>query len=400
MSRLIFNSGGTPSVPAAGKVIVYSDSSDKRVKMIDEIGVVSSLSETITRHNYIINGAFTFAQRQDPATLTGYSTATGRLFGADRWGTTVENSGVQFKRTDTSTAPEVGLHDRYYGKFKKSNSPGKIIISQVVEALNAMPLRGRAVRFQVLMKYSVASSMTVRLGLLQLTSAGTTNTIPATFVSAVNAVGTDPTFGTNLTLIAPTLADGGTIVGSALTCVLTNAWVRYSATFTVPSDCLNLIPVIFTNGQPATNDELNITEAGLYQGQEIIDWSPRTAQAEQANCQRFYAKTFRVDDIPQQNAGVSSGALRSFLSKAGALAVAAQFQWRFPVPMRGTPTMVTYNPAVANAQVRQVGGTAADLTATAAGNTTSESVDITATGAATGVVGDQIEVHVSADAEL
>lgn len=401
MSRLFLNKVATPATPAAGKVVVFVDTADGRVKSIDENGAVHFLTSCDWGENLLFNGAFDLAQRQAPGTLTTYSNTTGRAYGADRWGMTNENASIQFQRVDSSTTTETGLQARMYGKFKKLTSAGKIIVSQVLEASNTMALRGRPVRLQAKMRYTVAASMTVRLGLLYLTNAGTIDTIPATFVSAFGAGGTDPTWGANLTALAPGAVDGGAVSGLGMSCVLTANWVRYSAVFTVPSNCKNLIAVIWSNGQLAANDELNITEVGLYDGQEIMDFTPRPLHQIIQSCERYYQKTFDVDTAPAQNAGVATGALRAMLGKAAATALAAQFQWKFRVPMRNaSQVFTTYNPAAANAQVRQIGGTAADLTATATANPTANGVDITATGAAGGAVGDQVGVHVSADNEL
>lgn len=399
MSRVRFTKMSKPSTPNANKLELYFDSSDLRFKAIDYTGQVHVLTQQETFENMLFNGGFWFAQRQAPGTLTTYSNTSGRSYGADRWGMTNENASMQYQRIDTSGAPETGLLARYYGKFKKITSAGKMIVSQVVEGSDIMALRGRTVRVQAKMKYSVASSMAVRLGLLYLTSAGTIDSIPATFVSAFGAAGTDPTWGTNLTALAPVLVDGGTINGLGMDCVLTSSWVRYSATFAVPSNCKNLIAVIWTNGQPAANDELNISEAGLYDGEEIMDWSPRPLGQCLAMCQRFYSKTFNVDTAPAQNTGVNTGEFKFIAGTAGAGAERSQ-TFFFPVPMRVAPTTLTaYNPAAANAQVRDETA-AGDCTAQAFAGTTERGTAVTATGNAGTVVGGLLGVHITADAEL
>lgn len=401
MSELMQAVEAAPGTPAANKVTTYPDSADpRRIKAKWEDGSIHLLSQAENFDNALLNGGFWLAQRQAPGTLSTYSNTSGRAYGADRWGMTNENASIQYQRIDSSGTPETGLQARYYGKFKKITSAGKMVVSQVIEGTDVMSYRGRVVRFQAKMKYSVAGSMTVRMAVLQLTAAGALDTIPATFVSAFGAVGTDPTFGTNLAALTPIagIADGGSIVGNGLTCVLASTWTRYSFCVTVPSDCKNLVLVTFTNGQPAANDELNVSEAGLYDGYEIMDWSPRPIQQIIALCQRFYAKTFELDSLPQ--ATTLPGALRSIVGKAAA-ALGAQFHWRFPVVMRGTPTVATFNPVTAaNTNPRRTGGTAGDETAVATANISSVSADITATDAAAGAVGDAVQVQATADAEL
>lgn len=395
--------GVAPSIPATDKRTLWYDS-DRRTKELDEYGATRVLTPMGWRdNNLLVNGEFDFAQRQVPGTLTTYSNTSGRTYTADRFAVTNENVSIQYQRIDTIASPETNNTPRYYGKYKKITGAGKFMVSQVIEAGNMAHLRGKNVRVQMKMKYSVAASLTVRLGLIANGASATQDAIAATFLSAFGGTGVDPTLGTNLTYITPTaliVADGGTVNGNAVDCVLTSAWVRYSAVFTVPATAKNIIVAVWSNAQAAINDELNISEVGLYAGEEIRDWYPRPQAEQLTHCQRYYCKTFNADTAPVQNGGLP-GIVRGILGKAAATALAAQLSWRFPVPMRTTPTTITlYNPAAANAQVRQTSGTAADLTVSATANASENAVDITATGAAGGAVGDFVGVHVSAEAEI
>lgn len=406
MSRLVLNKGAQPSAPAAGKLALFADTPDGRVKSLDATGVLSPLGDS-RLPNFVRNGGFWFAQRQAPGTLTTYGATTARaIFGADGWSGCVENASAQYIRTDTTGAPESGLQSTAYGQFTKITSAGKLFIGQILESRDATTLRGRTVRVQIWAKF-IGGNAGYRLGLLQLTAAGTVDVIPSTagnFITAFNGASADPTMGAALSRIAPragVTGDNCTLNGNAYDVTLTGAWQRFGGVFDVPSDCKNLIVAIWSNTQVTATQGIALSQVSLTDGYELQDWSPQTQAIELNRAQRYYAKTFGVDVNPVQNAGVATGCLRCILGKAVATALAAQFQWRFPVNMRVTPTtLTTYNPAALNAQVRQIGGTAADLTATATANATEASVDITATGAAAGAVGDQCGVHVSADAEL
>lgn len=402
MSFHVQNKTTQPSAPAANKILHWYDN-DRRSKEIDEYGAVRVITPMGWRdNNIIINGEFDYAQRQVPGTLTTYSNTSGRTFGADRFGITNENASTQYQRIDTMSSPETNHQARYYGKYKKITAAGKLVISQVVEAANMAHLRGRYVRVQAKLKYSVAASMNVRLGLISNGSAATVDAIAATFVSAFGATATDPTLGTNLTYIAPlstALPENGTIDGNAIDITLTNAWVRYSAVFLVPATAKNIIFAVWSDGQLGINDELNIGEVGIYEGMEIRDWFPRPQAEQLLHCQRYFLKTFPVDTAPIQNGGLA-GSLKGILGKAAATALAAQLHYRFPISMRATPVVTLYNPSVANAQMRQSSGTAADLTVTTAANAAEGSVDITATGAAGGAVGDQVAIQISCEAEI
>ena len=225
--------------------------------------------------------------------------------------------------------------------------------------------------------------------------------VNATFISAFNGNGTDPTLGTNLSYIAPVLAEsvGGAAVisGNAVNCSLSSSWQRFSATFVVPSNCVNIIPMIWSNATLAANDDLLMTEAGLYIGQEIRDWVQLPFSVELKRCMRFFAKTFPYGTVPAQSGGLTN-ALKSIAGKAAA--TAQLLWWQYPVKMRATPTTLTlYNPSAANAQVRDTTA-AADCSASTTANVGDGSTDITATGNGSTAVGNTLAIHVTADAEI
>lgn len=392
--------GAKPAQPTAGSNIsdLYLDTSG-RINLLGSDGFTHAISDLGVRANLLVNGGFDFAQRQAPATLVTYSNTSGRSYGADRWGLTNENASVQYARVDATGSPPAGLVARYYGQFKKISNAGKVIVSQVLEGSDTAALRGQTLRFQMKARNNVGSA-TLRMALLQLAVAGTVDSIPATFAAAFGAVGTDPTWGTNLAAIVPNAANPqSSVVGSGLTCVLTTAFQVFGGTFTVPATAKNLVAVIFTNGQPATNDIFELGEVGLFVGDEERQWVPQPIQAELARAQRYYTKTYEVDTDPATQ--VLPGSLRAIVGKAAA-ALGVQFHWRFPVPMRAAaPTIVTVNPVTAaNTNPRRTGGTAGDETGVATANVNSMSADITATDAASGAVGDAVQVQATADAEL
>jgi hypothetical protein len=70
---------------------------------------------------------------------------------------------------------------------------------------------------------------------------------------------------------------------------------------------------------------------------------------------RYYAKTF-----PQGTAVAQTGGLAGSLCTVGESTTIATLgvEWRFPVEMRASPTIVTYNPSAGNANWRNVTGAA------------------------------------------
>lgn len=394
---LVLGQESTPAAPSSGKTLVYIDSADGRPKARASDGTVTVLAP-VQSPNLLVNGLFQFAQRQTPGTLTTYSNTTGRTYGLDRWGITNENASAQVRRVDTAAAAETGLGARFYAEIKKITSTGKLAYSEVLEGSESIALRGRKVRVQFKAKNSVGSH-TLRCALLYLTSSGTIDTIPATFVSAFGAASTDPTWGTHLTALAPSVVNANsTIVGSGISAVLTSAWRWYGGVFTVPTNSLNLVVVIFTDGQMTAGDIWHLSEVGLFDGEEERSAVVADTETEQHRCERFCWKTFAIDTGPVQNIGNFLGCLRWTAHSAGAVLQRSPV-FPFPVRMRAAPTVTTYNPSTANVEVRDslFGG---DSTGTAIQSNSDRSFAIVCTGNPGTVVGGTLVVHVLCEAEL
>lgn len=386
----------------ASKVRVYYDSTAKRLKLVYPDGRIGDPNDA-DLWNYVRNSGFWFAQRQNPAAATNCGSTTlraaGVLSGADGWGVWNENANTTYIRTDTSSSVETGLQNRYYGTFTKVTALGKFFVSQMIEGVECQSLRGRTVRVQVWAKAD--SARTLRLGLVQLANAGTVDTLPATFISAAGANGTDPTLGTNLSYVAPKAGQTGdncTLNGNAYDCSVTTAWQRFSGVFDAPSNFKNLLVCFWSNAQvTATTGSFSLSQASLTDGYEIQDWTPMNYAVELQRVQRYFTKTFPVDTLPAQTGGVGN-TLRGLVAIAGAVATSSCMEWRFPVKMRAAPGTVTfYNPSAANAFMRNIPA-ATDATATSAANTTEDRCDVNATGLAGWTVGQEIKVCAHADA--
>jgi hypothetical protein len=329
--------------------------------------------------NGLINGGFDIAQRQTPGTLT---TLTQDKYSADRWRISRENADLQYQRNDG--LGETGLTSKWYGTFKKITNTGKFMVYQILEGANSVSRRGKTHTFQIRMKAS--SAKTIRMAVIELQTAGTIDTIPATFVAAWNADTVDPTLGANLA-----------IVGSVASKSVTTAWQLFSVTVRIPDTSKNIVCAVWTDSQFAANDILNLAQADIHLGSIVQSWVGRHTQQTIAMCQRFYAKTFSIDVAPAQSVGLV-GAFRYIAGKAGAATEHAH--WQFPVTMRITPTTITtYNPSAGNAQVRD-STAGADCSATATSNSSELGLDISATGNAGTAVGNALDVHLTVEAEL
>lgn len=331
-------------------------------------------------YNWLINGGFDLAQRQAPGTLT---TLTDNKCSADRWRVTRENADVQYVRVDATS--ESGLTSRYYGQFKKITSAGKVHICQIVEGINSVPLRSKTIIFQAKMKAS--ASKTIRMAVLELQNAGAMDTIPATLVTAFGADSTDPTLGTNVAVIT-----------AAQSKSVTTSWQSFSVSVTVPTNSKNIICAIWSDADFAANDTLSIAEAGLFTASAVQAWTPRLFGEELRLANRYYWKSFPLDTAPAQNAG-TTGCIRYAASRAGA-ALEYSPTIKYLVPMLSSPTITTYNPSAANAQVRDSAASADCSSVSIAGISDAAGFAFFCTGNASTVVGNQLDVHITAEAEL
>jgi hypothetical protein len=408
MSRIVLTGNSAPSTPASGKVAVYVDSTDKRVKQIDSNGVISTLAEDGSKdRNILTNGSFRIQQRVAVAStaIPGVTTTTRGGQVADRWAvTTSVASNLNWQQVDTASATETGLLARYYGSIISSTAGKKVMISQFIISAEMAHTRGQKVRVSVKTNQKVGSAQTYKLGLLQLSASGTVDVSPAFLTGAWSTTtGVDPAWGTNLAAIAPDASptgEGGTITGSYLNITTTVAsWQRSSAVFTVPTNAKNLVVVLFSDATGGTTDNISISEFRLTQGADIIDWVDMPLSVELIRCLRFFCKSFAYATVPVTNAGVTTGCVKWTCGVAGAVA-GTWSHHLFDVRMWKVPTVTLFNPAAANAQVRQIGATAGDCTSSSASEITDRGTAFTTTPGASAVIGTILGVHYTAEAEF
>ena len=396
------------SSPASNIAEIFMDTVDNKIKSKDYNGVVTILSDKDSRSaNIIMNGGLSIQQRVATAStaITGVSTTTRAGVVADRWAvTTSVATNLNWQQVDTNGAEESNLISRFYGSIISSTAGKKVMLSEWIINRECAHLKGKKVRLTVKIRQKVGTTgQLYKIGLLQLNVSGTIDVSPAFLSGAWSATtGVDPSWGKNLAAITPqsTGALNGTVTGSYLNITTTAGWTKYSVVFTCPTNFKNLIPVVFADATGGTTDNISFAEFGLYLGEDDVDWQEPPFSVELAKCQAYYCKTFAYGTVPAQNAGANTGEAKLIAGKAGAVANAGFIFWRFPVTMWKTPvTVTTYNPAAANAQVRDLTATV-DHSATTAATQLDSSVRFTSTGNASTAVGDEIGLHITADAEI
>jgi hypothetical protein len=400
---------GTAPTGTSGYVTPYADTADKKIKSIDVNGVISILAnDGLHDRNILYNGGFCVQQRVATAStaIPGITTTTRGGKVADRWAvTTSVASNLNWAKIDTAGAQDVGLQSRYYGSIISSTAGKKVMISQWVLGDDMAHLRGKKVRVSLKHNQKVGSGQTYKLGLLQLQVAGTVDVSPAFLTGAWSTTtGVDPAWGTNLAAIIPDASptgEGGTITGSYLNCTtVATTWTKSSCVFTVPTNAKNLVPVFFSDATGGTTDNISISEFQMTEGPDLVDYVPELFSIELNRCQRVFCKTFAHATVPVTSAGIDTGEAKGVAGKAGAVANAGIIYWRFPVTMWKTPVTVTlFNPAAGNALQRNLTGVA-DMGATALTAQLDSSVMAIATGVAATAAGDQIGIHITADAEI
>ena len=327
-------SGGSP-------IYLPDDDGDTHPMMPPGTGMPVVLSSA-TPTNYLSNGGMWFAQRSNPTT---HFTVASDAYSADRWKVPSQSVTVTYTRTDTLGSQLTGLQARYYGQWLQNTNAGKFAVVQPVEGTTTYDLDSRVVTFQCkLAVFNTTPPTTIRLGILQLSSSGTMDTIPSTLVPTWGANTVDPTFATNVTLLAPSsvpVGANGTISGNAVSCALTATFQQFAGTFTIGANTVNIMPVVFTDSQMVVNGSLVMSEAGLYIGSNLVPWNPLTPQQELAKCQRYYQKSYDID-IPPATASSGPG-LVAITTGASILTQQVYGTPVFAVPMRVDPSVTVYS---------------------------------------------------------
>jgi hypothetical protein len=412
MSFLTVTKTAAPSTPATNKSSIYVDTVTRRASQIDDTGAISTLTCSGLRdRNILTNGGFLIQQRFAAAStaIAGISTTTRAGQVSDTWAVTASvASNLNWQQVDAGAAPETGLLSRYYGSIIASSAGKKVMLSHWILNAEMSHLRGQQVRLSLKCSQKVGSEgQTFKLGLVQLNSSGTIDTSPA-FLSGAwsTTTGVDPSWGTNLAAVTPdstVTPENGTISGNFVEFTTTLAWKRVSGVWTVPTNCRNLVFVVFANATGGATDNISFAEMQLTQGEEIVDYVEPPMAETLARCQRRYCKSFPLTVAPAPSIAVATGGNGEvgIIGKAAATALAAVIQIRFPVRMWRTPSLTLFTPVGAGAVPYRLNGTTpAAQTAAATTGLLDMGAVVTATGDANGAIGDMVGVHYAADAEF
>lgn len=207
-----------------------------------------------------------------------------------------------------------------------------------------------------------------------------------------------------------TLAMSGTGIGFPTGGVLTSAGnmgapgaaarLGVSAAVAVPSTALDMAVRMYwaPTGTAGAADYVNLTNVQIEVASVATAFLVPDLPDVIRICRRYLRKSFDLSTTPAQNVGPGTGEHRFPATGAGA-ATNRLGSIRFGDPMRAVPALTFYNPAAANAQVRDLTA-AADCSVAATANATADGFEVTCTGAATTTAGNDLGVHWLADARL
>jgi hypothetical protein len=137
-----------------------------------------------------------------------------------------------------------------------------------------------------------------------------------------------------------------------------------------------------------------ITGVMLNPGPFCLPFEKRPVQQELALCQRYYEKTFNTGIAAAQNAGLGNGDV--FILSNNTAAGVNFYQWQFATRKRTAPTIVTYNPAAANANWRDSTASADKAVASLGSTEWGAGIYVSATT----TVSDNLRINITASARM
>jgi len=240
--------------------------------------------------NYIINGGFDIWQR-------GTSTS-GNAYGADRWyGLLAAGTGTFAQ----STATPVVSGSQYFTRFTASAGSTSAYLEQAIEQAMVIPLRGQAMVLSGYLRGSFTGNVAF-------------NVLYSNSTDARASVSTS-------------------VTTSYSTTAITSSFVRFTATFTVPTDAVGLKLQIGSSGTPIGNTQtFDWSNFQLEVGSVPTQFTRAggTIQGELAACQRYYWRG-------------GNGAYSTYGTGFGISATVTTMMCPLPVEMRVPPTTVDFS---------------------------------------------------------
>jgi len=305
-------------------------------------GVVMPSSGPLSNRNRIINGDMRIDQRNAGASVSGTSVYPVDRFRVDELTDGVTScqqvsdapAGFSYSLKVTTTTADASLGAAQYCRTRHR-----------IEGYQIADFGwGTADAKAVTLSFWVKSSLTGTFGGALSNSAANRNYGIEYAISSANTweyktitIPAD-TSGTWLTTNGIGIRlDFGLGVGTDYSTATAGSWTSTSNALTTTT--AGLVSVIGT-----LNATWQITGVQLEAGSVATPFEHRSYGDELARCQRYYAKTYAHETVPQTITEV--GALCSSVSAS--FAYASPGTWQFPVTMRAIPTVLIYSTATGN----------------------------------------------------
>jgi hypothetical protein len=321
--------------------------------------------------NLIINGGMDIWQRGTSFTFGSSSVGN---YSADRW-VAFRGSVYNYTRqenNDTTNLPFLQYClrvQRFSGQFSTSSTT----IAQALESASSIPYAGKIVTLSFYARagadYSPTSSL---LRTVVQNGTGTDQPPVSTFTGAVSSIDQSVT--------------------------LTTTWQRFTITSASAvsnlSTQLQVLFIMSPTGTAGAADYFEITGVQLEIGSAATLFSRAggTIGGELSLCQRYFQSSFPIGTAPANS--VSPGTIFTMSANGNLISGVP-----FPVPMRATPSFLTYNPYAANANWRRANGST-DITLTSVVANGNTGISYVGTSGFTATGSDSIHGHWSAAAEL
>ena len=334
--------------------------------------------------NAIINGDFRIAQRG-----TSYTAASGFVNNdaamvLDRWVLLSDGNDIVDVTREATTVPTNGL---YAIALDVETINKKFGILQIIRQKNCKGYIGNTCTLSFKAKVSATTKLdNVKAAIVSWD--GTADSPTRDIVSAWNVEGTNPTLVANWTY-----------ENSPTNLSLTTSYATYSVSAAVDTASAKNIGVFIWSDVTDTTlgDFLYLTDVMFEKGSVATEFERVEDSVVIRQCEAEFQKSFELDTAPAQNIGGGTGDYNVAAIRAGA---ATNFIYvTLRTRMSTAPSITTYNPAAANAEMRD-GTAAADCSSTTAANISQSGFRIDTTGNASTAVANRLSVHWSANAEM
>jgi hypothetical protein len=272
--------------------------------------------------NRIINGGFDISQLHAdfPTPMTD------TMRSVDCWYSLGQGAGTVYRISDLDDGQPHCLR-----MYQNSATAYRLASVQIIEAAVSQGDRGKAMVLSARVRCSI--SQAVRYAVLAWT--GTADDVTRDVVDTWTSLNYTPGSGnffvaTNISVVAV-----GAIIPAA------NTWTDVTPiTGTGPSGLNNWIILFWSQDTLAQGASLDLGRVQFEPGAVATPFVRRPVAYELALCQRFICKTWEDQYHNMENMGLD-GALTCGTTDASGF---YGCNWRFPVPMRGVPSISLYDP--------------------------------------------------------